>query len=74
LKQFYSAQIIFLIRSAEHNAIPGVIDGVRTRVGEASRFHAGLDGLRPCRACSAPTPKDAKPGTAPSAQSKKTNL
>jgi hypothetical protein len=69
-----AALMIFLIRGASHNSIPAVIDGVRTRVRESSRFHAGLDGLRLSRGCSVPTPKDAKPGEAPSAQSKKTNL
>jgi hypothetical protein len=36
-----AALMIFLVRGAAHNAIPPVIDGVRTRVRESSRFKAG---------------------------------
>ncbi len=68
-----AALMIFLIRGAAHNWIPPVIDGVRTRVRESSRFHAGLDGLRPGRGCSVPTAKNAAPGSAPIVQYKKTN-
>jgi hypothetical protein len=68
-----AALMIFLIRGAAHNSIPPVIDGVRTRVRESSRFHAGLDGLRPGRGCSVPTPKNAASGSAPIVQYKKTN-
>src|SRR6202795_888677 len=68
-----AALMIFLIRGASHNWIPPVIDGVRTRVRESSRFHAGLDGLRPGSGCSVPTPQNAAPGSAPIVQYKKTN-
>jgi hypothetical protein len=68
-----AALMIFLIRGAAHNSIPPVIDGVRTRVRESSRFHAGLDGLRPGRGCSVPIQKNAAPGPAPIVQYKKTN-
>jgi hypothetical protein len=68
-----AALMIFLIRGAAHNSIPPVIDGVRTRVRESSRFHAGLDGLRPGRGCSFPIQKNAAPGPAPILQHKKTN-
>jgi hypothetical protein len=68
-----AALMIFLIRGAAHEAIPTVIDGVRTRVRESSRFHAGLDGLRPGRGCSVPAAKPAQPGVASSAPSKKAN-
>jgi len=68
-----AALMIFLIRGAAHNSIPPVIDGVRTRVRESSRFHAGLDGLRPGHGCSVPMPKNAAPGSAPMVQYKKTN-
>jgi hypothetical protein len=68
-----AALMIFLIRGAVHNSIPPVIDGVRTRVRESSRFHAGLDGLRPVRGCSVPTSKNAAPGSAPIVQYKNTN-
>jgi hypothetical protein len=36
------ALMIFLVRGAAHEAIPPVIEGVRTRVRESSRFRAGL--------------------------------
>jgi hypothetical protein len=52
-----AALMIFLIRGGAHNTIPAVIDGVRTRVRESSRFHAGLDGLRPGRGCTVQPPK-----------------
>ena len=54
-----AALMIFLIRGAAHNAIPALIDGVRTRVRESSRFHAGLDGLRPQRTCTVNAAKSA---------------
>jgi hypothetical protein len=34
--------VIFLIRGVAHEVIPPVIDGLRTRVRESSRFRAGL--------------------------------
>jgi hypothetical protein len=68
-----AALMIFLIRGAAHNAIPPVIDGVRTRVRESSRFHAGLDGPRPGHGCSVPTPKNTAPGSASVVEYKKTN-
>jgi hypothetical protein len=68
-----AALMIFLIRGAAHNSIPPLIDGVRTRVRESSRFHAGLDGLRPGRGCSVPPTKNAAPGSAPIVEYKKTN-
>lgn len=39
--------MIFLIRGAQHDPIPPVIDGVRTRVRESSRFHAGFINAQP---------------------------
>ena len=39
--------IIFLIRGIPHDPIPPVIDGLRTRVRESSRFRAGFGGERP---------------------------
>jgi hypothetical protein len=68
-----AALMIFLIRGAAHDAIPAVIDGVRTRVRESSRFHAGLDGLRPGKGCSLRAAKTAQPGAASSTPSKKAN-
>ncbi len=42
-----AALIIFLIRGIPHDPIPPVIDGLRTRVRESSRFRAGFGGERP---------------------------
>lgn len=36
-----AALMIFVVRGAAHNPIPAVIDGLRTRVRESSRFRAG---------------------------------
>jgi hypothetical protein len=68
-----AALMIFLIRGAAHNAIPAVIDGVRTRVRESSRFHAGLDGLRPGGGCAVRAPKNAQIRSASNISSKKAN-
>jgi len=47
-----AALMIFLIRGVAHDAIPAVIDGVRTRVRESSPFVAGLDQVRAQGVCS----------------------
>lgn len=52
-----AALMIFLISGAPHNAIPAVIDGVRTRVRESTRFRAGRDAARPAVGCSIPAGK-----------------
>jgi hypothetical protein len=49
-----AALIIFVIRGVAHNPIPPVIDGLRTRVRESSRFKAGNGGAEPHRACLVP--------------------
>jgi hypothetical protein len=49
-----AALMIFLIQGAPHPAIPPVIDGLRTRVRESTRFRAGLDGSQRTRGCPAP--------------------
>jgi hypothetical protein len=49
-----AALMIFLIRGVGHNPIPPVIDGLRTRVRESSRFRAGYGGAAAQRACSLP--------------------
>ncbi len=49
-----AALMIFLVRGEAHNAIPPVIDGLRTRVRESSRFQAGGRGAEPNRACRIP--------------------
>lgn len=62
-----AALIIFLIRGVPHDPIPPVIDGLRTRVRESSRFRAGFGGEQPRRACSlsAASPKSVKSITDP---------
>jgi hypothetical protein len=49
-----AALLIYLIRGVDRPAIPAVIDGVRTRVREGSRFKAGLDGATPGGSCKVP--------------------
>jgi hypothetical protein len=52
-----AALMIYLIRGEKHNAIPAVIDGVRTRVRETSRFTAGRRGQEPEQGCKVPAEK-----------------
>jgi hypothetical protein len=61
-----AALIIFLIHGIPHDPIPPVIDGLRTRVRESSRFRAGFGSEQPRRACShsAGSPKSVKSITA----------
>lgn len=54
-----AALMIYLIRGAKHNAIPAVIDGLRTRVRETSRFTAGRRGQEPEQGCKIPAEKAA---------------
>jgi len=68
-----AALMIFLIRGAAHNSIPAMIDGVRTRVRESSRFHAGLDSLRPGGGCSVPAANSTGAHAGSSTQSNKAN-
>ena len=49
-----AALMIFLIRGVAHPAIPPVIDGLRTRIRESTRFRAGFGDSRPKRVCSLP--------------------
>jgi hypothetical protein len=49
-----AALMIYLIRGEKHNAIPTVIDGLRTRVRETSRFTAGRRGQEPEQGCRVP--------------------
>ena len=60
-----AALMIFLIRGVPHDAIPPVIDGVRTRVRESSRFRAGFGDAQPQRGCSAATAGKARPNLKP---------
>jgi len=54
-----AALMIYLIRGEKHNAIPALIDGVRTRVRETSRFTAGRRGQEPQQGCKVPAEKKA---------------
>jgi hypothetical protein len=56
-----AALVIFLIRGVAHDAIPPVIDGLRTRVRESSRFRAGFSNLELHRNCSFAAEKKAMP-------------
>jgi hypothetical protein len=49
-----AALVLFLIRGEAHDAIPPVIDGLRTRIRESSRFRAGFGDAQPQRGCSIP--------------------
>ena len=55
-----AALLIFLIRGAAHEAIPPVIDGLRTRVRESSRFRAGFSNREPHYGCKLAVAKNAK--------------
>jgi hypothetical protein len=50
-----AALMIFAVRGASHNPFPPVIDGVRTRIRESSRFKAGVSYAHPAKPCSRPT-------------------
>jgi hypothetical protein len=65
-----AALLIYFLRSVEHGAVPQVIDGLRTRVREGSRFRADYGGARPKRGCSAPAPKTAPAGPVPVSKSR----
>jgi hypothetical protein len=52
-----AALMIFVIRGAQHPAIPAVIDGLRTRVRESSRIRAGRWGNEQRKACRVPAAK-----------------
>jgi hypothetical protein len=49
-----AALMIFTIRGIAHDPIPAVIDGLRTRVRESSRFTAGQRGEQTGNGCPAP--------------------
>ena len=49
-----AALVLFLIRGAPHDPIPPVIDGLRTRVRESSRFRAGFGDAHAQRGCTIP--------------------
>jgi hypothetical protein len=54
-----AALMIFTIRGVPQDPIPAVIDGLRTRVRESSRFRAGSVGSEVQRACKLPPGKAA---------------
>jgi len=54
-----AALMIYLVRGEKHDAIPAMIDGLRTRVRATSRFTAGRRGAEPVTAC-----RTARKGTA----------
>jgi hypothetical protein len=51
-----AALMIFVIRGVVRNPIPTVIDGLRTRVRESSRFTAGQRGKELASSCRVPQP------------------
>jgi hypothetical protein len=59
-----AALMIFTVRGVPQDPIPPVIDGLRTRIRESSRFRAGYGDSQPRRACSAPAVKTSKAANA----------
>jgi hypothetical protein len=55
-----AALMIFVIRGVTHPPLPPVMDGLRTRVRESSRFRAGYRGIEPPRACTIPAKRVAR--------------
>lgn len=53
--------MIFLVRGTAHHPIPPVIDGLRTRVRESSRFRAGYGDAAGRGACTMPASKTPSP-------------
>src|SRR5437660_8169084 len=56
-----AALVIFLIRGVAHEPIPPVIDGLRTRVRESSRFRAGFGDAPAKSGCSMPAARKTPP-------------
>jgi len=52
-----AALMVFLVRGVTHDAIPPVIDGIRTRVRESSRFRANYGAAPSTRSCHLPAKK-----------------
>jgi hypothetical protein len=55
------ALMIFLVRGVPHDPIPPVIDGLRTRVRESSRFRAGFGHTPAQPGCSMPVGRKTQP-------------
>jgi len=56
-----AALVIFLIRGVAHEPIPRVIDGLRTRVRESSRFRVGFGDAPAKPGCSMPAIRKTQP-------------
>lgn len=56
-----AALMIFVVRGVARNPIPVLIDGLRTRVRESSRFTAGQRGNEIISGCRVPPPESATP-------------
>ena len=56
-----AALMIFVVRGVPRNPIPAVIDGLRTRVRESSRFTAGQRGAETASGCKIPSAKPFAP-------------
>lgn len=65
-----SALIIFLIKGTPHDAIPPVIDGLRTRVRESDRIRAGFGQVPPQHGCSVSAPGKSQAALAASSPKK----
>ena len=52
-----AALMIFVVRGVPRNPIPVLIDGLRTRIRESSRFTAGQRGTETISGCQVPTAK-----------------
>ena len=58
-----AALMIFVVRGIPRNPIPALIDGLRTRVRESSRFAAGQRGTETISGCKVPPEKPATPAS-----------
>ena len=56
-----AALVIFLIRGVPHDPVPPVIDGLRTRVRESSRFRAGFGDAPARHVCSMSAARKSRP-------------
>jgi hypothetical protein len=56
-----AALMIFVVRGVPRSPIPAVIDGVRTRIRESSRFTAGNRGNEAPSGCKVPQKSPAEP-------------
>jgi hypothetical protein len=65
-----AALVLFLIRGVLHDAIPPVIDGLRTRIRESSRFRAGFGDAQSQRRCSLPAARKTQPKPATASRPK----